>query len=253
MLRQTKKHRMFVAVICLIVATCMLVVSCTNGVTTTKEMESSKSVVSGMTRQQFVFLNYLQQLDENVVLNNLKDLKATVSSTSSSRSSCCFPTIRNFVDNLHNIFDEELLLAILYQSGFLFDCDGNFVNPFSPEVRAAFLALLGDRADEPACDFDLSLLGITTYPENSVFNSDELNHFNHLLRLINDNNTSFEAILSFLNSTFNNPRFTDGYRLILSSAINSLNYFNDNDLGFSGRLFSSILIIVPLRFVTSRA
>ena len=242
MIFSINKSKMTVVIISVIITVCMLVVSCTNGVTTTKDMESNKSVVSGMTKQQFVFLNYLQQLDENVVLSNLKELKATASSTG-SRSSCCIPTIRMIVDNLHNILDEELWYEILLLSGLLFDCEGNIVSPFSPEIRATFLALLGDRADEPACDFDFSLLGVSTNPENSVFSGDELNHFNNLLHLINDDNTSFDNVLSFLNNTYDNPRFTDGYRLVLSSAFNALDYFIDNDLGFSMRLFRSVLIV----------
>ena len=80
MFRLINKSLMVVAVICLVTVACVFVVSCTNGVTATREMEGNKSVVSSMTRQQFVFLNYLHQLDENVVMNNLREFRATVSS-----------------------------------------------------------------------------------------------------------------------------------------------------------------------------
>ena len=94
MLRLINKRRMVVAVICLIVVTCVFVMSCTNGVTKTNE---TVNTVGNMTRQDFVFLNYLQRLDANVVMSSLNNL-ATV-----SRSACHLPTIRSIVDNLQSI------------------------------------------------------------------------------------------------------------------------------------------------------
>jgi len=242
MLKRNNKSKMIIITICLIVTTCIFLVSCTNGITTKKETEDNTSVVGNMTRQQFVFLNYLQQLDENVVMSNLKDFRAAAGSVN-SRSSCCFPTIRIFVDNLGNIFDEELYYEIILASGVYYDCEGYIINPFSAEAKEIILDLLGDIADDPACNFDLSLLGVSTNPVNSGFNLDELEHFNSLLHLINDDDTTFKTVLIFLSTTHKNPCFTSDYKLILDSAFYALDYFVDNNLGFSAKLFGSILIV----------
>jgi len=220
---------MVVAFISLIIVTSILVVSCTNSLTTTNEAVSTARTTGNMTKQDFVFLNYLLRLDEKVVMENLNNL---VVEDYSSRSSCNQPTIRNIVDNLYDIYDIELFFELLLSSGALYDCEGNIINPFDDDARNSYLALVGDRADSPICDFDLSLLGIYSRPQNSSFNRHEVDHIYALLHQINNNISSFQAVLSFIENTSNNPNFSPEYLAIVDSATNSLNFFVENIMGF---------------------
>ena len=228
------KKRLLVTFIVLIIVASILVVGCTNSITKTKETEN---VVRNLRKQDFVFLNYLQRLDESVILNNMSDF------ATASRSACHLPTVRTFVDNLQDIYDEELFNEIISLSNALYGTEVNIISPFSFEAREAYLSRLGARADYPACDFDFSILGIYANPQYSSFNQHEVNHLYNLLHSINNNSSSFQVAINFIESTSNNPNFSVKYQTILDSASNSLNFYLDNDMGFSNCVLASVLVI----------
>jgi len=229
------KKRMLVAFIVLIIVTSILVLGCTNSVTKTNETEN---VVSNMKKHDFVFLNYLQRLDESVVVNNMRDF-----TTSARGSACHLPTFRTLVENLQDIYDEELFNEIIILSNALYGSGINIVSPFCPEAKAAYLYKLGERADEPACDFDFSLLGIYAKPQNSSFNQQEVNHMYNVLHSINNNSSSFHVPIGYIESTYNNPNFTSDYLSILDSALHSLNFYVKNEMGFDNGILASVLVI----------
>ena len=235
MIISTKKFRLPIVLVTLVTVMSLLIASCTKDIVKLKEQERE---IGKVTEKQFVSLNYFQKLNHDVFAERLKVLQ-----TFNQRSGRDNITIRDIIDNLEIVLDEDLFYEIEKEASLIYGSDYVSSNPFAPEVRGIFLDLLGDNADHCPSNFKMAWIGLVTKPMSLGYSENEINHFYGLLHFINNNAESHSSIISYLKDSLENQQFSQQYVSIIDYAINSFEFYEINEMALPQKSLSSLTIV----------